>query len=277
MTGLSVLTWAGQSGNIEGRGVGDSMDSYVEARLSAIPGHIGFYYQNLDTGEVQTYHALDRYQDDSVIKLPILAAVFLHEQKRPGILSRRILVRDSEKLPGCGALQHIAGDHEYDVLSLCRLMITLSDNTATNALIRHFGIDTLNEDFSRLGLEDTRLYRLLFDAEAASRGKENLFQPRECGLLLERLYRGTCVSSAASERMLAILLQQQINHKIPGRLPAEFPVAHKTGEDTGITNDLGIVYGNSPFILAFASNETDVPAFEQTIRDLSFYFAIGRK
>lgn len=253
------------------------MELWVEERLRSVPGHIGFWYKNLVTGETHSYNARETFQAASVIKLPILCSVFLRAEESPDILSRRVLVREEDKLPGCGAIQHITGEHEYDVLSLCRLMITISDNTAANALIRHFGMEGLNGDFRRLGLEATGIYRLLFDAEASRQGKENLFQPEELGSLLEKIYKKELVSPRASEQVADILLRQQINHKIPGRLPSNLRVAHKTGEDDGITNDLGIVYGREPFVLVFASNGTDVPAFEQVIRAVSCYYTKGRK
>ena len=62
---------------------------------------------------------------------------------------------------------------------------------------------------------------------------------------------------------------QQINHKIPGYLPEGTAVAHKTGEDDGITNDVGIVYGEKPFIICFASNFTHVPTAEIALREIS--------
>ena len=62
---------------------------------------------------------------------------------------------------------------------------------------------------------------------------------------------------------------QQINHKIPGYLPDEAAVAHKTGEDDGITNDVGIVYSKHPFIICFAFNDADVPDAERAIREIS--------
>ena len=65
------------------------------------------------------------------------------------------------------------------------------------------------------------------------------------------------------------LLLQQINHKIPGYLNGAVPVAHKTGEDDGITNDVGIVYTKEPFVVAFASNGTNVAQFEPLIRQIS--------
>ena len=238
------------------------MDEYVKRQLSSVPGHIGFYYKNLVTGETDGSRQTELFQAASVIKLPILAAILLEEREHPGVLQERLLVRDGDKVPGCGALQHISGTQAYDIESLCKLMITISDNTATNVLIRRFGIEFLNERFRVLGLQETKIFRFLFDTEAARQGKENLCQPKEIGSLLEEIYHGRCVSANASERMRAMLSQQQINHKIPSLLPPTVRVEHKTGEDEGITNDVGILYGREPCVLVLVSNETDVPAFE---------------
>ena len=248
------------------------MDVYVKRQLSSVPGHIGFYYKNLVTGETDGSRQTELFQAASVIKLPILAAILLEEREHPGVLQERLLVRDGDKVPGCGALQHISGTQAYDIESLCKLMITISDNTATNVLIRRFGIEFLNERFRALGLQETKIFRFLFDTEAAHQGKENLCQPKEIGSLLEEIYHGRCVSANASERMRAMLSQQQINHKIPSLLPPTVRVEHKTGEDEGITNDVGILYGREPCVLVFVSNETDVPAFEQVIRTVSLHY-----
>ena len=248
------------------------MDEYVKRQLSSVPGHIGFYYKNLVTGETDGSRQTELFQAASVIKLPILAAILLEEREHPGVLQERLLVRDGDKVPGCGALQHISGTQAYDIESLCKLMITISDNTATNVLIRRFGIEFLNERFRVLGLQETKIFRFLFDTEAARQGKENLCQPKEIGSLLEEIYHGRCVSANASERMRAMLSQQQINHKIPSLLPPTVRVEHKTGEDEGITNDVGILYGREPCVLVLVSDETDVPAFEQVIRTVSLHY-----
>ena len=53
------------------------MDEYVKRQLSSVPGHIGFYYKNLVTGETDGSRQTELFQAASVIKLPILAAILL--------------------------------------------------------------------------------------------------------------------------------------------------------------------------------------------------------
>lgn len=73
------------------------MDEYVKRQLSSVPGHIGFYYKNLVTGETDGSRQTELFQAASVIKLPILAAILLEEREHPGVLQERLLVRDGRQ------------------------------------------------------------------------------------------------------------------------------------------------------------------------------------
>jgi beta-lactamase class A len=238
-------------------------------RLAYLPGDIGFYYKDLVSGESFGHRENDMFQAASVIKLPIYAVVMKLWAEGKLSLSEKIVCRDEDKLPPCGALYFFTGDVEVDINTLCGLMISLSDNAATNLLLGRFGLDFFNEEFKKIGLKDTHLERRLFDPESAAQGKENRIVPAEIGELLERIYRHEFVSEDVSREMEKLLLEQQINHKIPGYLPEGTPVAHKTGEDDGITNDVGVVYGEKPFVICFASNFTDVPAAERALREIA--------
>lgn len=241
----------------------------ILARLAALKGDIGFYCKDLGSGESFGYREQDMFQAASVIKLPIYAVVMKLWAESRLALDEKLLCRAEDKCPPCGALCFFPGDIEVEIDTLCSLMISLSDNTATNLLIKRLGLEFLNEQFKEIGLEKSHLERLLFDGEGSAKGLENRIVPEEMGRLLELIFRRDFVSEEVSERMEALLLQQQINHKIPGYLPEGTPVAHKTGEDDGITNDVAIVYGENPFILCFASNFTDVPETERAIREIS--------
>lgn len=243
--------------------------SEIISRLSSLPGDIGFYYKDLVSGESFGYRENDMFQAASVIKLPIYAVVMKLWAEGRLDLFEKLLCREEDKRPPCGALYFFTGDVEVDINTLCGLMITISDNTATNLLINRLGLDFLNEQFKEIGLKDTHLERLLFDAEGSARGLENKIVPAEIGALLESIYRHSFINEEVSCRMEKVLLEQQINHKIPGYLPEGTPVAHKTGEDDGITNDVGVVYAENPFVICFVSNSTHVPSAEIALREIS--------
>ena len=241
----------------------------IPERLAALPGEIGFYYKNLSTGEQLGWHEREQFEAASVIKLPLYAVLMKLRHEGALDFSETLLCREEDKLPSCGALQYFTGEPRVDIYTLCGLMITLSDNSATNLLIRRMGMEFLNAQFQAIGLRDTHLERLLFDSAASARGLENRIVPAEIGGLLERIARRSFVSPEISEEMELLLRRQQIKHKIPGYLPRGTAVAHKTGEDAGLTNDVGIVFAPQPFVLCFASNHTDVPAAERCLRELA--------
>ena len=233
----------------------------IADEIARLPGHLGFYYKNLVTGCECGVNENDAFLAASVIKFP----VFLYLLKYAD-LNERLLVEQTDKVPGCGALSLFTGPVETDIRTLCRLMIDISDNTATNRLIRHCTIPALNAFFLSLGLEKTCLRRFLFDAEASARGLENTICPREMGNLLELLYRKEFVSPEISRYALDVLLDQQICHKLDGKLGGVLPIAHKTGEDENLSNDAGIVFAPQPFVLCFAGHDTDVYPWEDLMR-----------
>ena len=235
-------------------------------RAAGLPGEISVYGRDLATGEKWAYQADTPLVAASVIKLPILVEAF--RQARDGLLSmdESVSIRPEQKMPSCGALTYLHDGLTVTLRDLCALMIIVSDNTATNILIERLGMENVNATMRKLGLEKSTLRRKLFDSEAAGRGLENTVTAWEMGQLLEMLYKGECVSPEADAEMLSILRDQRLNGKIPFFLDG-LEIAHKTGEDDGITHDVGIVYAEHPLILCFASNHTDVPAFERFIQD----------
>lgn len=246
------------------------MKEQMIERISSLPGHVGMYYKNLETGEEICFNHNDSFGPASVIKLPIFMHICREAKEGRVSLTENIRCRHEDKLGGCGALRAFTDEPEVSIQTLCELMITLSDNSATNLLIKRFGREELNLAFEKMGLKTTRINRLLFDAQAAARGIENQITPREMAMLLEEIYRKSFVDEETSGYIQSVLCRQQINHKIPGIIGDAVPIAHKTGEDDGISNDVAIVYAPQPFILCFVSNETFVPDFEVFIRETSY-------
>ena len=169
------------------------LDAFSE-RLRRMPGDTTLYAKDLSTGETVAWRAETPVVAASVIKLPILAEAF--RQARDGLLSleERYSVRRADKMPSCGALTYLHDGLEVTLRDLCVLMIILSDNTATNLMIDRMGMENVNRSLHAWGLRQTALRRRLFDAQAAARGLQNTVTAGEMGALLERIYRGACVS-----------------------------------------------------------------------------------
>lgn len=158
---------------------------------------------------------------------------------------------------------------EVTIRDLCNLMIILSDNTATNVLIDRLGIDEINKTIKNLGLKNTILSRKMYDMESKKLGNENYFSLSDMAIILESIHNETLISQSVSKEIKTIMKEQQINHKIPYYIPEDVTILHKTGEADGITHDIGIVYSKNPFIIGFASNETNIQEFEDIIRKIS--------
>lgn len=245
------------------------MDRSVFAPIAGMSDKVGIYYKNLVTGDEFIQNGDLPLMAASVIKLPVLVCAFFEMARGNVDRNERFILKDEDKLPSCGACNVLHTGIELTFEDLYTLMIILSDNTATNMVIKRLGMDTVNACIQELGLTSTKLNRLLFDSEAADRGLENYISVHDMARLYERLYRGELVSPEASAEMLGILKQQRLKGKLPLSLPRGTAVAHKTGEDSGITHDVGIVYAKSPYILCLCSNEVDAPAFEMGLHRVS--------
>ena len=181
-------------------------------------------------------------------------------------------IRREDCVPSCGALTYLHDGIQVTVMDLVTLMIIFSDNTATNVLIELLGIEEINATIKKLGFEKTILRRKMFDLEKSRNGIQNYIAAGEVGRLLKMMYEGNLISRKASEKMISIMKNQQLASKIPFYLKAipDGPeIAHKTGEDRGITHDVGIIYGKKPFVVCFCGNETDTPQFERLMADIS--------
>jgi beta-lactamase class A len=68
-------------------------------------------------------------------------------------------------------------------------------------------------------------------------------------VLLDRIAHGQAVDARADAEMTAILKRQKFNDAIPAGVPADTPVAHKTGNITRIHHDAAIVFAPRPYVL----------------------------
>lgn len=134
---------------------------------------------------------------------------------------------------------------------LIRRMITRSSNLATNLLIEKIGASRATDLMRELGAYEINVLRGVEDEKAYAAGLNNVTSAKDLRIALEALVDGKTFSERSSAEMLEILKAQEFNEKIPAQLPKDVPIAHKTGDITGIHHDAAIVFSpnEKPYIL----------------------------
>ena len=155
------------------------------------------------------------------------------------------------------------------VKDLITLTIIVSDNTSTDVLYRMVGgPEAVNRRMDALGLkhEGAAPCRRLVRRAARGTDREQFYRdakhpyglstPREIGVLLERMERGTLVDKPSSDLMLRIMRGQLYRSRIPRYLNG-FAVPHKTGDFLPfIGNDVGVleIPGRTVVLSIFTAN-----------------------
>lgn len=224
----------------------------LQSRLSVLsahaPGHIGIVVKDLTTGLTTGVNETANMPAASTIKIPVMVEVFRQMSEGGFDLNREITLQDGDRDDGWGDLVDAPLGSRYTVAHLLQLMITESDNTATNMLIRLVGRVHINQTMERLGLRQTRLGDYI-RSDGDIRGlRTSALDMME---LLDEMAHDRLINAWSSRAMIAILTGQHHNGLLPQPLPAGTTIAHKTGTLHDTLNDVGIVYlNNEPYVIA---------------------------
>lgn len=221
-----------------------SKQSEVEEYLkSAASGTWSVYAKDLTSNsDIASVNADAKMQSASVIKLFIMATAY------------------DEMAKGNMVPTEVSSD--------IKLMITQSDNDATNRMIDRLGFDKINSYIKSNGYSNTVLSRKML---ASTANGDNYTSSKDAAKILENIYNHKCVSYEASEQMMTYLKAQERTGKIPAGVPSGVQTANKTGELDTVENDAAIVFkDNTPYVLVvMSSGLSDTAKARQNIVDIS--------
>ena len=263
-----------------------ALRSEIERLAEATGGIVGVAATQLGTGRHLGYREDELFPTASVIKLPLL--VTLHEDAIAGRidLSERVTYRDDTKVAGSGVLQYLDDGLNPTLRDLSVLMMSVSDNTATDLLFDRVGKARIEARMGRLGLSSIRVpfdiremlmelvdmdhsqpggyeeLRRRLRISAGSGGRSMIPEaadrttPADMCRLLELIESRAILDPDACTAILELLKRIQTGTRIPGLLPKGTVVAHKTGSYRRLRNDAGIVYApNGPYAVAIFARE----------------------
>lgn len=218
----------------------ENLKPRLETMVSGYDGNWSVYVKDLETDEEIILNDEPMYSA-SLIKAFVMAKTFADMD----------LVLENEASQMKTDLSNAAVQTKVD--DLLTNMITVSDNESCNELGRlqsdkHDFLDgaqKVNEYLEKEGYSETSYQSTLHPSSSAklSLGGRNMTSVKDCGLLLERIYRGECVSEEASQQMLELLKRQENTTKIPAGIKDAVVTANKTGETDEDQHDIAIVYG----------------------------------
>jgi len=237
-----------------------------ERTAATFPGRTGMAFIDLSTNRRVARNGDTVFESASVAKVPILLEVYRQAAEGRLRLDDTVPLKDAHKAGGSGILKDQPAGTRWKISRLAELMVTISDNTATNMVQRRIGDAAINQRLAGMGLRTTRIRRLIMDFAALDAGRDNLTTPGETARML-----GVIARTPGDAPVIEVLKKQKRRHMIPALLPKEAVVASKTGELSGVVNDVGIVYTpRGAYVLALFSIDThDAPAAYKAWRELS--------
>ena len=257
----------------------------------AFDGRFGIYVEELNSGLSYGYCDNERFPTASVCKVTVMMELF--RQAEAGWLSlddRRYFEGDTLCRGGSQVLDTTNDVLELTLREYCRLMIAVSDNTATDflmgVLVETMGEGAVNSMLDDMGYTRTRTpvtmgryhYRMagladdvptcpandeLQRANSNAHGHDydslsytdspanNVAAPRELADMLKKMHHGQMLSARSSAEMLGMLKEGRDRRMIPRYIKPEITIAHKYGSSGIIKGDVGIVYlPSGPLVVA---------------------------
>lgn len=204
----------------------------------------------------------------SVFKIAVLVELFRRSASGGIDVTERVRVTAADRSMGPTGLSVTVDDVEISWRDLAYLMMSVSDNTATDVIMRKLGNDAINDTLRELGLEQTTLEGTCADLlgtivedtgielgtrladvepDAMRRWRSldptrtSRTTPEEITRLLAMISRDEAAPPQACAEILRIMSLQVWPHRLTSGFPDGVRLAAKTGTLPGIRNEAGLV------------------------------------
>lgn len=220
--------------------------------------HPSIYVWDYETGDYADINADEIFPTASIIKLPVLVELFRSIEKNQLTIYDEMPLTEYYRTEGSGSLQFKAENSKYSIDTLARMMITESDNSATNMLMARLGSMTdINSAIREWGLKHTYVQTWLPDL-----GGTNRSTARDMAEILYNIDNPQFLSTSSREKIFDYMGHVHNNRLIAAGLPAGATFLHKTGDIGKMLGDAGIVFapnGKKYIVVIFAHRPHNSP------------------
>ena len=193
---------------------------------------------------IYNYNTKIKMISASIIKVPIMLAVLEEVNNKKISLNDKILVENEDILEDTEVFEN--GENHYTLEELINWMIIESDNTATNVIIKKFGMQNVNNYFTNvLKLQHTNLQRYMLDENAIKNGFNNYTSQEDMLIVFEKLFNKQVLNEELCNKAIEILYNQRCQNLVMRHIYQPVKYAHKTGILDYINHDVGVMNINN--------------------------------
>ena len=238
----------------------DDLAGRLHALCDAQPFDTCWYFKDLETGTAADRDGGVVVPSASTRKIAILMTALRAVHAGRFSLTDPVTIEARHQISKSGCFQYFLPGFTLRLRDVLVMMIIVSDNACTGAVVELIGLDAVNEFCRMTGMTGTvhrqaippDLPPVANPADAVpDLQTTNVTTPSDVGRLLEQILRGAEDGGAAARLecspslcrlALDILSWQRLQQRLPLLLPACAKVAHKGGIDGNNFSDAGIVF-----------------------------------
>ena len=194
--------------------------------------------------DIYNFNSTKKLVSASIIKVPIMLAILNEIKNGKANLNDMVLVTKNDILYDTEVFEN--GEKNYSINELINWMIIESDNTATNVLLRHFGMENVNHYIANvLKVKSTYLQRYMLDEKAIENGLNNYMSQKDMLDIFTLLFNKKILNENLCDIAINILYNQRCQNQIMRYIFEPIKFAHKTGVLDYLNHDVGVISINN--------------------------------
>src|SRR3954447_15211776 len=118
-----------------------TLDDQVKPIVASFKGKVSLFAKNLDTGQTYEMNGDERVRTASTIKIAVMIEAFARVAEGKAKWTDELVLTKAARYAGSGVLPELADGLRLTLRDAVNLMMTVSDNTATNMVLDYLSTD----------------------------------------------------------------------------------------------------------------------------------------
>ena len=251
---------------VQSQALAETIESALNGVEQTLEAKVGFYLHDFQSNETLEHAADSRFPMNSTFKLFACGALLSRVDAGKNNLSESVDLQGVELVPWSPSLAKLinSGHLKVSLDSLCRMMLSVSDNTAANLILKEIGGPEGFTAFMRsIGDDVTRLDRWEIALnEGVPNDPRDTTSPKAIAQSLKKLLLSDFLSNSSRETLREWLSGHRVaDNLFRASLPESWAIEDRTGAGRfGTRGIVAVMYPpeREPILATLFIRDTDV-------------------